>query len=104
MKRSEIFSIILDVVCGCIEVDPSEVLNPNRKEDAVMAKSLIATYCIDYGMRVHHIQEYLHFKSHTSVRYLLDMYEQRKKVDRHYRFFANTTAHELDKTMAQYGL
>lgn len=103
MKRSEIFDVILDVVCGIMEVEPSDILSANRTEDVVIARSIIATFCKDYGMRNHHIQQFLRFKSHNSVRYLLDTYKVRKSIDRHFKFYSDTAAHELDKTMAKLG-
>ena len=99
MKKSEIFQIILDVVCGCLEIDTSDVFSARKSEDIVTARCLIATSCRDYNMRNKHIQQFLQFKSHNSVRGLLAMYDSRKAFDRSFRFYANTVAHELDKIL-----
>lgn len=100
MKKSEIFQIILDVVCGCVEVTPNDVLSECRKEDVVTARCLIAAYCKDYHFSNSHIQQFLHYQSHNSVRNLLDQYESRRSYDRSFRFYDQTAAHELDKTMS----
>lgn len=100
MKKSEIFQIILDVVCGCLEIDSSDVFSACKTEDVVTARCLIATSCQDYNMRNKHIQQFLRFKSHNSVPNLLSMYKSRKSYDRSFRFYADTVAHELDKTMS----
>lgn len=104
MKKSEIFQTILEVVCDCMELTPNVVLSSDRTDDAVMARCMIASFGKDFGLSNKHLQQFLHFKSHSSVGYLLRTYAQRKACDRHFRFYASTAAHELDKTMAKLGL
>lgn len=100
MKKNEIFEAILYVVCDVMELDVDDVLSNCRDEELVTARCIIVSLGKDYGLRNKELQRYLHFKSHNSIGYMLRSYSERKLYDRHFRFYANSAAHEMDKIMA----
>lgn len=95
MKRSEIFNTILDVVCQCTEVSSSLVLSGSRQEDAVIARCLVAGYGLEYGLTNKSLREFLHLKSHSSVCYALQQYDERKRTSRHFRCMDSYVGREL---------
>lgn len=104
MKKSEIFKSVLETVSECTEVDAAEICSNVRTDDVVVARCLVAVCCADYGLSHKHIQEYLHLRSHSSIRYYLNMYESRRQTDKHFRHIAACIGHELDKSMPATGL
>lgn len=103
MKKSEIFQMVLSVVTDCTEVSEDIIRSNSRAEDAVAARCLLAVYCVEYGLSHKHIQEFLHLRSHSSIRFYLNMYAARKQTDKHFRHIAACVGHELDKTMPPMG-
>lgn len=100
MKRNELLNTILLVVCDCMELEADDVLSSNRSEELVTARCLVVSLGKDYGVSNKHLQKFLHFKSHNSIGYMLRSYSERKQYDRHFRFYANSASHEMDKIMA----
>ena len=103
MKKSELFEAILYVVCDVMELDVNDVLSGSREEELVTARCVIVSLGKDYGLRNKQLQRLLHFKSHNSISYMLHSYSERMQYDRHFRFYANSAAHEMDKIMANEG-
>ena len=100
MKKSDIFREITEAVCDYTELTVEEVLSDSRKEDVVIARCLIVEFGREYGhIRNKQLQELLHFKSHNSIKYMLDMYRDRHEHDRSFRYIADCVAHELDKVL-----
>lgn len=103
MKKSELFEAILYVVCDCMELDVNDVLSSSREEELVTARCIIVSLGKDYGLTNTQLQRFLHFKSHNSIGYMLRSFSERKQYDRHFRFYANSAAHEMDKIVAKTG-
>lgn len=100
MKKSEICAVILDTVCGCTEVEKEDLLSRKRTEEVVIARCLAVVYLRDAGMSRRAVCEKLHLKSVNSVPYFEQMYADRKKTDKNFRYMEQYASHELDKEIA----
>ena len=103
MKKSEIFRIILEVVCRCTEVTPDLVMSGCRQEDAVLARCLVVGYGIKHGLTNKNLQEFLHLKSHASICYAQSQYTERMRTDRRFRNIENYTSREVVAAMSRSG-
>ena len=100
MKKSELFKEILSVVCDCAEVKETEVLNPsNRTSDVSIARCVIVGLSKEYGLMPKQIQEFMHFRSHSSIDYNCSQFELLSKSNRPFKFLLSSVRHELDKSL-----
>lgn len=99
MRKSEIFQVLLDIVCSCTEVAADSIILQNRTEDVVIARCLIVVYGKEYGLTNKNLQDLLRLKSHSSITYYINMYSKRYATDKHFHTLATYTGHELDKTL-----
>ena len=103
MKKSEIFQIILEVVCRCTEVSPDLVMSGSRQEEAVLARCLVAAYGMENGLTNKCLQEFLNLKSHSSVCYAQSKYTERMRTDRRFRSIANYVGREMVAALSASG-
>ncbi|MBO7234090.1 MAG: hypothetical protein J6V13_03775 [Paludibacteraceae bacterium] len=100
MKRSNVCTVVLEIVSDVCEIPVIDIVGVSRKMDIVDARCIAVKVLVDFGMSRECIVHAIHRKNPYSVNQLLETYEARMRSP-YFRWCSKEVKRLFDKVVEE---